>query len=148
MKIIVRTKNIKLTQSLRNYIKEKINSLEKFAQDFFGKEYFKHLFEKGKPKIEAWVEVGKITQHHQKGKIFWAECQMRFPGKSLRAAARSKDLKQSIVEVKDILQKQVKEYKGKMEAEAKRNQRKLKRKLKIAPGARLYRKNRIREEGI
>ena len=37
-----------------------------------------------------WVEIGKTTQHHQKGKVFRAECQMRLPGKSIRSTARRK----------------------------------------------------------
>jgi len=148
MKIIIKTKNIELTPALKKYIQEKFNSLEKFAKIFQNKkEYFNHFFGKGKPRVEAWVEIGKETLHHQKGLVFWAECQMRFPGKSLRAIARSKDLKLAIVEVKDELQVQLKQYKEKITAQAKKRQRAFKKELKISPSARFYRKGRIREEG-
>ena len=76
MKIIIKTKNIDLTQALKNYIEEKINSLEKFAKDLFGEKYFDNFFGKRKPRIEAWVEIGKETLHHKKGPFFWAECQI------------------------------------------------------------------------
>ena len=101
MKIIIKTKNIELTQALKKYIQEKFNSLEKFAKIFQNKkEYFNHFFGKGKPRVEAWVEIGKETLHHQKGLVFWAECQMRFPKRSLRSTARAKDLKWQLLKLK------------------------------------------------
>ena len=148
MKIIIKTKNIDLTPALKNYIEEKINSLEKFAKDLFGEKYFDHFFGKGKPRIEAWVEIGKETLHHKKGPFFWAECQIRFPKKSIRSTARAENLKMAINEVKDELQREIKEYKEKMIAEMKRRARVAKKELKISPQVRFYRKGRIREEGV
>ena len=58
MKITIKTTNLKLNQALKNFIEEKVNSLEKFS----------------KKTIEAWVEIGKTTLHHQKGPFFRAEC--------------------------------------------------------------------------
>jgi len=140
MKIIIKTKNVKLTRALKNYIQEKFNSLEKFAKIFQEEKYFNHFFGKGKPRVEVWVEIGKETLHHQKGPFFWAECQMRFPGKSLRATARLKNLKLAIVEVKDELQRQLKKYKEKITAKDKRKQRVFKKELKISSSAKFYRK--------
>ncbi len=70
---------------------------------------------KGKPRVEVWVEIGRTTRHHQKGDIFRAEAQMRFPGKSIRAESERDDLKLAITEVKDELQRELKKYKGKYE---------------------------------
>jgi len=116
MKIIIKTKNLKLSQALKNFIEEKINSLEKFS--FFGSpaQILKNkTWEgKGKPRVEAWVEIGKESRHHQKGPYFLAECQMRFPKKSLRSVAESEDLRQAITEVKDELQRELKQYKTKL----------------------------------
>ncbi len=105
-------------------------------------------FEKGKSTVEAWVEVGRGTFHHKKGPVFWAECQMRFPKRSLRSVAQGEDLKLVITEVKDELQRQLKQYKEKLTAQAKRGARVFKKELKLSPAARFYRKGRIREEGI
>jgi len=149
MKIIIKTTNIKLTQALRKYIEEKLNSLEKFAKIFQSEKYFNHFFGRGKPRVEAWVEIGKTTLHHRKGKIFWAECQIRFPKKSLRSTAQSKDLKLAITEVKDELQRELKQYKEKIIAITKRRIRAFKKELELSPKARFYKKSeRIREEGI
>ena len=132
MKIIIKTKNLKLNQTLKNFIEEKINSLEKFS-NIFQKEYFDNFFGKGKPRVEAWVEIGRTTLHHKKGPIFWAECQMLLPGKSIRSTAQSKDLKLSIIEVKDELQRELKEYKEKLTAKTKRGTRVLKKESKLFP---------------
>lgn len=120
MKIVIKTTNLELSQELRDYIQEKINSLEKFAKVFQGKNYYNGFFSKGKPRAEVWVEVGRTTKHHQKGNIFRAEAQMHLSGKSLRAESERNDLKLAITEVKDELQRELKKYKGKTEAVAQR----------------------------
>ena len=146
MKIVIRSKNLKLEQTIKEYIREKLNSLERLAKIFQDKE--KYFFKGGKPKIEAWVEITKTSQHHKKGKIFRAECQMRFPGKSIRSIAEAEKLRLAIVQVKDELQRQLKQYKDKFSAQQKRRQRRLKKEIRLSPRARFFRKGRIREEGI
>lgn len=116
MKIVIKTTNLKLNQEIRDYIQEKIGSLEKFARVFQSKNYYNGFFGKGKPRIEVWLEIGKITRHHQKGDIFRAEAQMRFPGKSLRAESERENLKLAITEIKDELQRELKKHKEKLEA--------------------------------
>lgn len=148
MKIVIKTTNIQLTTSLKEYIQEKINSLEKFAKMFQKEEYFNHFFGKGKPRVEAWVEVGKETLHHKKGPFFFAECQMRFPKQSIRSTARAENLKLAINEVKDELQRKLKQFKEKLKAQTERRTRILEKELKLAKEARFYRKGRIKEEGI
>lgn len=124
MKVIIKTKNLKLSQVFRQYIGERINSLEKFAKIFQDKEkYYNGFFGKGKPRVEVWIEIGKITLHYQKGAIFFAECQMRFPGRSLRATAQHADLKLAITEVKDKLQRELKQYKDKLVARREKSPR-------------------------
>jgi len=159
MKIVIKTTNLRLNQELRNYIKEKIGSLEKFAKLFQNKNYFNHFFKKGKPRVEVWLEIGKTTRHHQKGDIFRAEAQMRLPGKSLRAESKREDLKLAITEIKDELQRELKKYKGKAEAITKRKTRVFKKSLSLSPLARFAREarrarfkkrkgGRTREEGV
>ena len=148
MKIVIKTKNVKLTPLLREFIEEKIDSLEKFAKRVFGESYYGRFFGKGKPKVEAWMEIGKTTLHHQKGLNFFAECQMRFPGKSIRALSQAESLERAVVDVKDELQIEIKKYKERLVSQTKRRARVLKKELKLSPSARFYRKGRIRQEGI
>ena len=122
MKIEIETKNIKLTSDLQQFAEEKLNSLEKFAAKVFEKDKF--LKDHKKPKTEMWLELGRITLHHQKGKIFRAEAQLKFPGKkSIRAEAIAKDFKQAIIKMKDELQKEFKTYKEKIISKSKTNQK-------------------------
>jgi len=152
MKIVIKAKNIKLNRALENLIEEKINDLEKFLQIFQAREYFNHFFGKGKPRVEAWIEIGKESLHHQKGPVFRAEVQLRFPKRSVRSEAIEKNLRMAITTVKDELQRQLKQYKlktfTKTSALTKRRARVLKKFLRLAPQARFWRKGRIREEGI
>ncbi len=113
MKIVIRTKNFKLDKNLEEYINKKINSLEIFLE-IFKNDYYGDFFGKGKPKAEAWIEIGKDTFHHQKGKFFFAECQIQLPRKSIRVISKSEDLKLAINEIKDELQQELKQYKNKI----------------------------------
>lgn len=150
MKIIIKATNIKLNQALKDFVETKINDLEKFSKIFESEKYFNGFFGKGKPKAEAWVEIGKVTLRHRKGPFFRAECQIRLPGKSLRSEASSRDLRLAISEVKDELQRQLKQYKNKLIAKTRRGERKLKKAFRLSPAAkfRIKKGQRIREEGI
>ena len=142
MKINILTKNIKLTPALKDFIEEKINPLEKFAKvpplfpaqkinSSTGSQIKKYTDANSKifnkkgagPRVEAWIEIRKETLHHKKGPFFWAECQMRFPGKSIRSTARAENLELAVNEVKDELQRELKEYKEKFMAKEKRGAR-------------------------
>ncbi len=145
MKIVIKTKNIELNQALTDYVEEKIGSLERFVEDF--NEEFDEFFGKGKSKMEMWVEIGKETRHHIKGDVYRAEAQTRLPGKSIRSVATSHDLRVAIDEVKDEMQRELKKYKGKIVAQAKRGARIRKKLTNLNPFARFRRNKgeRLRE---
>ena len=136
MKITIKTTNLKLTPALRSYVEEKIGGLEKFIQKIGLKD---RLFKKGKPSYEAWVEIGRTTRHHHKGRIFRAECQIRFPGKSIRVESLKEDLHLAVDEVKDELQRELKRYVGKRTSRYRRTARRMKGLIRFSPLARLRR---------
>jgi len=136
MKVVITTKNVELAPVLKDFITRKISSLEKFSELFQPKKYFDGFFGKGKPRIEAWVEIAKTTLRHKKGPIFRVECQMRFPGKSLRSETRSEDLRIAIVQIKDELQRQMKQYKNKIMAKTKRGSLEFKKSLHLSHSVR------------
>lgn len=109
MNIIIKTKNIEMTPSLREFVEEKIQSLEKYF-DFFQTDDDPALISE----IEAAVEVGKTTLHHRKGDICRAEVLITFHRNTLRAAKSADDLEKAIVEVRDDLQRQITDFKEKM----------------------------------
>lgn len=95
---------MELTEAIKDYVNEKIGGLEKFFDNI----------------IEAKVDVGKTSNHHQKGDVFRAEVNLDVPEKYvLRAEATREDLYMAINEVKDDLQRQIKKYKEKMRGNVK-----------------------------
>lgn len=137
MKIIIKTTNTELTPDVEKYLNQKINGLDKFLDGM------------DRNVIEARVEIGKITQHHQTGDIFRAEINLSLPGRILRAEAEEADYRTAIDRIKEGLQSEIKKYRGKMEAQYKRGARMAKRLLRLSPLLWFGKKGgREREEGI
>ncbi len=128
MRIVIKTKNIKLSPYLRAFVNEKIRELEKFLESLLKKE---DVMKNVSPRAEAFVEVAKVSRHHQKGDIFYAECQIPLPGKGIRAETKGEDLKSTIYELKDELQRQLKKYKNRGIARERRFLRVIKQKIKF-----------------
>ena len=121
MKITIKTTNLKLTPEIEERIEEKINSVDKLLDDM------------DRNVIEARVEIGRTTKHHQKGDIFRAEVNLTLPGRLLRSVAEEWDLRTALDQVKNELQQEIKKYRGKKEAQYKRGARIAKRMLRISP---------------
>lgn len=119
MKIIIKTKNLELTESLSSYIEKKLFGLKKFLNVFKKDEERKTL-------SEVFVDIEKETKHHRKGNIFLAEALINLPGKKIIAKAKQDDLYKSINEVKSELAKEIKKYKLKIAETKIRKQRKVK----------------------
>jgi putative sigma-54 modulation protein len=99
MQIDIKGTNLELTEAIKDYVNEKIGSLDKFFDGI----------------LEARVDIGLTTKHHQKGNIFRAEVNLEVPRKhNLRAESEREDLYMAINEVKDELQRQIKKLKEKM----------------------------------
>jgi putative sigma-54 modulation protein len=118
MKLLIKATNLTLSQDLKNHIREKIGGLEKFTKKY-GSE------------VEARVEVGKVTLHHQEGDIFRAEVNIFVPGKILRAEANARDVFLAIDEIRDEIERQLIEHKSKLRVRFKKGARKLKETLRF-----------------
>lgn len=121
MKIIIKTTNIELVSSIKQYIDEKVGSIDKFLGDM------------DRGAVEARVEVGKSTKGQQKGDIFRAEVNLNLPGKLLRSVAHEEDLRTAIDKVKDELQREIKKYKGKQKARFRKGARRAKNLIRLSP---------------
>src|SRR5205809_278822 len=95
----LRIKNLKITESFKKFIKDKIRSINKFLK----------IFNKNNQEesLEAFVEVEKETNHHRKGDIFKAEAKINLPGKSFMARAHGEDLGKAVTEVRDELKREI-----------------------------------------
>lgn len=88
MNIKIRAVNFEITGAIDDYVTKKISSLEKFLD--------------ATQEILCEVEIGKTTNHHNKGDIFKAEVNLMPPGgKQVYAVAEESDLYMAIDIVRD-----------------------------------------------
>jgi len=85
MNINLKATNFELTPAIREYAEKKVNGLEKFIRRM-------------DESVQAWVEVGRTTNHHNKGDVYRTEIQIHVPhyGKGVRAEATEKTLNEAI----------------------------------------------------
>ncbi len=110
MKININTTNMEATDAIKSYAKEKVEGLRKFFNNM----------------QQADIDVGLRSQHHQKGKIYYAEVNLHIPGKILRVTKDAEDLYKAIDKVKDHLKVELEKVKGKkrdIDREVLRNQK-------------------------
>jgi len=122
MKIIIKTRKIKTTPALRDFVEKKFYGLKKFI------DILKREEEIGKTLAEVFVELEKETRHHKKGNIFAVSCNVQLPGRFLMAKAKSDDLFKAIVAAKNELKTEIDKYKFKKIDQRRRGQREAKRK--------------------
>lgn len=116
MEIKIRTKNLQLTSHLKNYIRKKLEKVEKFLVK---------ITKKGTTEME--IEVEKITRGQNKGEVHRVEAQIFGPGISIRAEDTSTTPKEAVSEVKYELERQLKEHKDKKTTLQRKGARKVKK---------------------
>ena len=87
MTINIRAINMELTPAIRQYVEEKMNMLDKYAHGI----------------MHIDVDLGKETQHHNKGKVFSCAVIVNLGGDVLKVERNEEDLYKSIDKVKDHL---------------------------------------------
>ena len=102
--------NLDLTDTIKQYISEKLDGLDKLSIDFG-------------ESVSADVEVCKESHHHQKGPHFHCAITMAVPGAILRAEERAEDLYASIDSVRDKLHRQLSDFKVKLSDRSHRGKR-------------------------
>jgi putative sigma-54 modulation protein len=89
----IKVRNVEMTDAIREYVEGKLSGLEKFCEKY--------------SPCDIRVEVGKESNHHNKGEIFRAEINMTIPGEVLRAESTKDDLYAAIDDAKDELKRQL-----------------------------------------
>ncbi len=111
MEIHLKYTGIEPETELKEYIHKRLKFLDKLASQI-------DSWQAGPNEaVHAWVEIGRVTRHHKKGLVWYAECELKMPGKkSFRAASTNYDLGVALDEVKDktelILQKTKEKYRS------------------------------------
>ena len=134
MNLIIKATNLSLTPSLKVYIEEAMAAVEKLAAG------------PNEETVEARVEVGRLSYHHKKGEVFFAEVNLRIGGQVLRSRAEAFSVQAAVDEIKDELRRELNKFKGKREAVYKRGARAVSKIFRLSPLARWWRRGRIKDE--
>ncbi|PIR04001.1 MAG: ribosomal subunit interface protein [Candidatus Magasanikbacteria bacterium CG11_big_fil_rev_8_21_14_0_20_39_34] len=104
MTINVKAVGVDMTDALHTYTKEKFETLTKFFDNI----------------IKADVTIGKNSDHHQNGDIFFAHATLQIPNHgNLYVEKTEQDLYKAIDKVKDHLKIELEKLKGHMRAKDK-----------------------------
>jgi putative sigma-54 modulation protein len=107
MQIIITGRGVDLTDAIESYVTKKINGLEKFFDSI----------------IRADVALGKLSNHHKKGDVFFAECKLEVPGESLFAKKEASSAYEAVDVLRDHLEAELKKRKTKLAVHRKERQR-------------------------
>ena len=91
MNINIHSKNINLTEDVKDYALKKVTNLEKFLANT----------EKGGGEVSINFEISKSTKHHNQGQVFHADCLININGEKFYASADAEDEKTAIDEIKE-----------------------------------------------
>jgi ribosomal subunit interface protein len=98
MNINIKGTGMELTDAIKSYAIEKMETLGKFFDNI------QHID----------IDVGMRSTHHNKGDIYFAEVNMSIPGRVVRVVKEEADLYKAIEKVKDHLKVELDEEKEKM----------------------------------
>ena len=90
---------MELTQAIRDYAEEKMQSLEKFMDSI------RHID----------IEVGRAGGHHHKGDVYECKVNVQIGGKVMQVDREAEDLYKAIDKVRDHMRVELTEWKRQME---------------------------------
>jgi len=114
MKVKIRTREIDLTDAIRDYTEKKMLSLLKFYSDVTMMD----------------VELARKTNHHRKGDVYTVKVNVSVPGKVYRVEETESVLYKAIDKAKDDIQRVLKKYKGKKEDKKRKSRKTVLKELK------------------
>lgn len=118
MNLNIKTTNFSLTEAISDYLEKKLRSLDRIID-----------WDADNVKVET--ELGKISEHHNKGDIFRAEINVNRAGHFVRAVSEKSDLYAAIDDMKDQIGQALKQGKDKRKSLFRRGAGKIKNLLKF-----------------
>ncbi|HRH30866.1 MAG TPA: ribosome-associated translation inhibitor RaiA [Candidatus Paceibacterota bacterium] len=117
MNLQIKGTGMEVTPEIKNYITNKLETAGRMMDT---------------PESEALfqVEVGMDTKRHKNGEIYRAECNARSAGKKIRSVSQKDDMYAAIDDMKDDVERQLKELKDRKEGLFRRGARSVKKMLK------------------
>ena len=113
MHIIITGVHMDITEAIHTYALEKMKTLEKYIPE-------------GDTSGKLTIELSKTTNHHKHGAIFQAEGILHMRGKERVAHTTQDDLYKAIDTLKDMLVRELAEYKDKERSIVRRSAHKVK----------------------
>ena len=113
MKISIKATNTRLSETIDDYIRKRLLSIEK-------------LIDASDTSARADIEVELTTRHHKSGSIFRAEMNLHIAGHDFRAEATAEKLFDAVDEVKTEMVKELRRHKDKKMEQERRGGAKLK----------------------
>jgi ribosomal subunit interface protein len=117
MHIIITAVHMEMTSAIREYTLSRMQSLEK-------------LLPKGDTSAKLEIELSKTTNHHHRGDIFQAEARLHVRGKEVALTSTENDLYKAVDVLKDMLTRELAQYKDKERSILRRGAHKVKTLLK------------------
>jgi putative sigma-54 modulation protein len=93
MQINLQSKNMELTEAIKDYVSKRVTNLEKLLANI--------ETQKGEARVK--FEVRKTTNHHKAGEIFHADCTIDIDGNKFYGESNHEDLYSAIDAVKEQL---------------------------------------------
>jgi len=99
MNVTIKATNTTLTPSIDEYVRKRVGTFDK-------------LIDSEDTSARVAVEVGKDTEHHKSGDIFFAEINLHIAGRDFRTRRDGSDIYSAIDIAKDEIMDAVRGYKG------------------------------------
>jgi ribosomal subunit interface protein len=115
----IKATNIELTEAIREYIEKRLLTAEKFV--------------KADSIENAYVIVGKTTNHHKNGDVFRAEFNMVIGGKKFIVFSEKEDLFAAIDDAHDQLVREITSSNSRTRALFRRGAQKIKAMIRYVP---------------
>ena len=116
----IKATNISLTTAIENYVGKKVAMLQK-------------IIDQEDTSASIYVEIGKTTEHHKSGDVFFAEFNLHIAGKNFYSRKEASDIYSAIDIVKDDLADSIISHKGKRETLFRRGAQSLKNMIRGLP---------------
>ncbi len=120
MNINIKATNTSLTSAIEDYVGKKVAMLQK-------------VISQEDTSASIYVEIGKTTEHHKSGDVFFAEFNLHIAGKNFYARREAGDIYSAIDIVKDDLVDSIIAHKGKRETLFRRGSQSLKNMIRGLP---------------
>jgi putative sigma-54 modulation protein len=119
MKINLQSKNLEITEAIRDYVEKRVTNLSKILSQI----------EKENGEIQVLFDMARVTKHKD-GEIFHADCLVNVNGKKFYASSDKEDLYEAIDDIKESLFNEISKNKDKKQTLFKRGAISVKKMMK------------------